>query len=299
MDTLKTSFDNFILRKRLAGLTDKTIVDYTSFVGMFINYIGGDSLVCDLTENRVYEYIATLYTRKLSQSTVSTYVRHVKVFLTWLESMYAIVVNAVDIKIPKSPKKHPRIYSDKEIEYIYKVLTKSDTWLSFRNCAIVSLMLDSGLRQNEVCTLNWDCIDFDSRILKVYGKGRKERIVPLGQISAYYLQEYKLHCPHYKPYVFVNRSGKPLTCNAVKLFMQKLSKHMPFEFSSHKLRHNFATNFLIDQYERNGSMDIYALMSIMGHENIETTKRYLHLANQIVYSKSHISHVDKILLAQK
>ena len=202
-------------------------------------------------------------------------------------------INAASIKVPKSPKKNPHIYSDSEIKQIYEMVY-SDDWLSLRNCSIISLMLDSGLRRNECSSLLWNNVYLDDNCINVFGKGNKERIVPLGRLSKHYLLRYRLSCPFSSDFVFVTRSGNPITDNAIKLFMSKYGKNLPFEFSAHKLRHNFATNFLIDNYNSTGHMDIYALMSILGHENLETTKRYLHIANQVVYSKAHISHLDSV-----
>jgi site-specific recombinase XerD len=86
-----------------------------------------------------------------------------------------------------------------------------------------------------------------------------------------------------------------LTANTVRLMVSKLSKQLPFTFSSHKLRHNSAINYCLDQYEKYGTIDIYKLMALLGHEDIKTTRRYLHLANQIIASKSNISHMDKVI----
>ncbi len=156
-------------------------------------------------------------------------------------------------------------------------------------------MLDSGLRQNEVCLLKTCDVDMSRQILKVFGKGEKERFVPLGNMSRQFLREYFAKCPYHKKYVFCSKNGSQITRNAVKLFMNKLAAQLPFEFGSHRLRHNFATNFLIDQYNEKGSMDIYALLTILGHEDVKTTERYLHIANQVIYSTSHVSHLDKVM----
>ena len=80
------------------------------------------------------------------------------------------------------------------------------------------------------------------------------------------------------------------------MLISKISKKLPFEFSSHKLRHNFGTNYCLDQYDKYGQIDIYKLMVIMGHEDIKTTRKYLHIANSIIVARSNISHLDKILL---
>ena len=141
----------------------------------------------------------------------------------------------------------------------------------------------------------WRDVDLQRRIMKVHGKGNKERFVPVGNISLQYIQKYRDVCPYKnKPYVFCTKDGSQLTRNTVKLFMHDVAVCLPFEFSSHKLRHNFATNFLVDQYTHKGSMDIYALLAIMGHEDVATTQRYLHIANQLIYSSAHISHLDSV-----
>lgn len=279
--------------KKLAGVTDKTLQCYRDFVGAFLCYLG-DMALSGLTREIYQEYFLSLYKRKISKASVATYMRHIKIFLSWLEMEYGLVLDAQKIHVPKSPKKNPHIYDDSEIRQIFSAIRKDESWLYVRNCAIVSLMLDSGLRQNEVCTLRRNDLNYQLRYAKVFGKGEKERFVPIGNLSMRFLREYLEVCPYAGDFVFYSKQGEPITCNAVKLFMHKLSCELPFEFSSHKLRHNFATNFLIDQYYEKGTMDIYALLTILGHEDVKTTERYLHIANQVVYSRSHISHIDKV-----
>lgn len=289
--SVKSDLDIFLREKKLAGLSSKSLCDYKEFIFPFVNFCGCS--FSDLTMDVVNDYFDSLFYRELSKSTIATYVRNVKIFLCWLQLRYDTDINAAAIKVPKSPKKNPHIYSDSEIFQIFDLIYKSD-WLSLRNCCIVSLMLDSGLRRNECTTLLWSNLYIDDNYINVLGKGSKERIVPLGSLSKNFLLNYQAACPYSSRYVFVTRSGSNISDNTIKLFMSKYGKQLPFEFSAHKLRHNFATNFLIDNYNRTGHMDIFALMSILGHENIETTKRYLHVANQVVYSKAHISHLDNI-----
>lgn len=286
--------NDFLYLRRLNGLTAKSLNCYKTFIRRFVNFID-DMNIYSLNNGVILSYIEELLGLSISRATVATYVRHLKVFLTWLCSEYPVNIEVEKIKIPKSPKKNPHIYNDSEIGLIFKTVYKNGTWIDLRNCAMVSFMLDSGLRQNEVCTLLKSNIDYEENIIKVLGKGQKERFVPMGNITLKFLKKYLAVCPFDGDYVFVSKTGSPISTNCVKLFMSKMSKKLPFEFSSHKLRHNFATNFLVDMYEEKGSMDMYSLMAIMGHESIETTKRYLHLANQRIYSKAHISHLDKAL----
>ena len=178
---------------------------------------------------------------------------------------------------------------------IFETIHAESEWIINRNKCIIALMYDSGLRQSEVCSLKTKWVQPKEGRLKVRGKGSKERTVPLGKLTAYYMKLYQEECPYNTDMLFVNRRGQELTCNAVKLLVNRLSKDLGFELSSHKLRHNFATNYCIDQYEKRGMVDIYKLMILMGHEDIETTKRYLHHANEIIGVNNHISHLDRIL----
>lgn len=295
--TLETAFEKFIFSRHLNGLSEKSIKCYTTFILPFVDDIGIELNIHSLTRDMVDHYISSLFNRKISRATLATYVRHIKVFLRWVEDNLNIDIMAKTIRIPRTPKKMLRIYNDDEIIAIFNSIYAENKWLTSRNRAIIALMLDSGLRQNEVCTLKKKDVLFHDSMVKVLGKGNKERIVPIGALTSYYLQVYLKQCQFESKNVFVNRRGEALTCDAVKHMMYKLSETLPFEFSSHKLRHNFATNYCLDQYERNGQIDIYKLMVLLGHEDIDTTRRYLHLANQIIASRANISHIDRILQA--
>ena len=197
--------------------------------------------------------------------------------------------------MPRAYKKVVHIYSNDEIKTIFQMISAESEWLTARNRAMVALMLDSGLRQEEVCTLQSADISWKNGTLKITGKGNKERLVSFGNLSKRFMMEYRQLCPYSKDYFFVSRRGDEVTTDSVKHFIHKLSRKLPFEFSSHRLRHNFATNYCLNQYEMYGHIDVYRLMILMGHEDIETTRLYLHHANQIIASITAISHLDKVL----
>lgn len=293
--TIEDAYKKFKYSKRLAGLSKKSICDYDLFVGMFIRYIGADMDVHTLSVDIVNDYIEHQVSRDLSRATLATYVRNLKIFLRWIESTCQISVCASDIVVPKTPKTTPRIYSDADIALIFSSISCESEWLTFRNCSMVALMLDSGLRQSEVCSLRKEDVDFHSHILKVHGKGDKERLVPLGRFSKQYIDKYLHVCPFDSPLLFVGRRGEKVTPDALKHLVGKIGRKLPFPFSCHRLRHNFATNYCVDQYTCKGQIDIYSLMAIMGHENVKTTERYLHIAMQIMASRNHISHLDRVM----
>lgn len=293
--TIQETFDNFILSRQLADLSPKTISDYRQFVIPFIRFMKPTKPFKDITQQDIQDYLANLLKKPLSKSTRATYIRHVKIYLRWAENEYGACYSSRTVKVPKSPKRTVRIYSDDEVRQIFASIHTETSWLTLRNKCIIALMYDSGLRQSEVCTLRKSSISYTDNRMTVRGKGDKERTVPLGQLTRHFMFEYLSHCPYTGDIVFLNRRGQPLTCNAVKLFVSRLADILPFDLSSHKLRHNFATNYCIDQYRKNGQVDIYRLMYLMGHEEIDTTRRYLHMANEILASQGCISHLDGIL----
>lgn len=293
--TVKETFDNFILSRQLADLSPKSVIDYEQFVVPFIRFLGPDTPFVNIKQENIQAYLSTLLKRPLSKSTRATYIRHVKVYLRWAENEYGASYKARSVKVPKSPKKNVRIYTDVEVKQIFDHIRADEYWVELRNKSIIALMYDSGLRQAEVCGLHRSNISYTENLITVRGKGDKERTVPLGKLARHFLERYLSCCPYESDYVFMGRYGDPLTCNAVKLFVSRLAAELPFELSSHKLRHNFATNYCLDQYSVNGNVDIYRLMFLMGHEDISTTKRYLHMANEILASRGCISHLDNIL----
>lgn len=291
---VKTAFEKFIRSRKQKGCSDQTIKSYGLLTAHFIRFVGDNTEMEELTQDQLEDFLDFLYERKLSRASVASYIRNTKIFLSWYEKKYDVEYSANELPIPRTPKKVLHLYTPDEIKLIFRTIDSPISWITSRNRAIIALMLDSGIRQGEVCSLQMGNLYFDTSVMKVCGKGNKERFVPLGQMASKYLREYLSLRPYDLQNVFVGCYGEPLTCNAIKSMTWNLQSKVPFELSSHKLRHNFATNYLLDQYARFGQMDIYQLMSIMGHEDIATTRRYLHEASGILAVKGCISHLDKI-----
>ncbi|MCC8136089.1 MAG: tyrosine-type recombinase/integrase [Ruminococcus sp.] len=218
-----------------------------------------------------------------------------KIFLKYVNKTEQLSFLLDEIKLPRVPKKVVYILTDEEIALVFSSIKSVAPWLTARNKACVALMLDSGIRQGELCSLLRRDVSFNAQNMKVRGKGSKERIVPLGASSIRLVKEYIALCPHkIDNHLFVNDIGKPMTGNAVRQFMERIAAHLPFEFSSHRLRHNFATNFLLDMYEHTGYLDGYQLMVILGHTDMKVTQVYIHAAQEIIASRASFSHLDKL-----
>ena len=291
---LDAAFNNFIFAKQLQGCSEKTLNCYRQVIYPLVSFVGSDVFLEELTREKYNEYISVLVSRKYSRTTLASYVRQIKVFLRWLESEYDLDLSTDKLRVPKAYKKVVHIYSDDELQLIFDTIHAESDWITARNRALVALMLDSGLRQNEVCTLRSEDISWQNSTLKVVGKGSKERVVPFGNLSRKFMLRYRQLCPYWEflslEYFFVGRRGEILSADSVKHFVYRLSSKLPFEFSSHRLRHNFATNYCLDQYKEHGQVDLYRLMILMGHEDIMATQIYLSVTkNRIkdVYDKTH------------
>ena len=290
--TLYEAYEQFIFDKRAQGLSDKSLNSYENILHVFLEYFGSTFEIEKIEMNDVKRFSIYLRSKNLSKATISTYMRNAKILLRWISEEYGLGFDPKKIKVPKSPKKKVYVYSDDEIRKIFQSIETGVPWITARNRAMVSLMLDSGIRQCEVCGLKRSNVDSQRMVLKVYGKGDKERYVPVGRFALNTLEEYYKACPFDSDYVFLNKDGSQLSSNAVKLFTSKLQKKLPFEFSSHRLRHNFATNYCLDSLKQKNTTGVYDLSIIMGHASIETTKRYEHLAHELIAVNSCISHLD-------
>lgn len=290
----KSALTEFINYERMIGSQKKTISHYSDVLRGFQSVIQ-ISDCASLSIADVYRYVEYLDGKGLSVATKANYLRHIKTFYHFLCRSSVIAEKTLwqDIRLPKSDKKIVRIYDEMEIADIYAACDVSVDWISFRNRCIVTFMLDCGLRQSEVVQLTHGDVLTD--YVLVHGKGRKDRLVPKGKKLQEDLRSWRLNRP-YSEYesLFVSKNIEPITKDTIKMLFQKISKKVGYPVSSHRLRHNFATNYLMDSYEKNGWFDSYSLMVLLGHEDIKTTERYLHYCQQVVACRNAHSHLDKI-----
>ena len=172
-----------------------------------------------------------------------------------------------------------------------KILTASHQ----RDRAMLELLYASGLRVSELTGLNVEDVDRNEQMLRVLGKGNKERIIPYGSKAELALQAYwptrdailnKSHAPHDSHAVFLNHAGRRLTSRSVGRILKKYVRIMNvnWDLHPHSLRHAFATHLLAD------GADLRAIQELLGHSSLSTTQRYTHSSIQQlmeVYDKAH------------
>jgi site-specific recombinase XerD len=193
---------------------------------------------------------------------------------------------------PKTEKKLP--YALKEY-LVGKLInqTDKDRKLGLRDKAILELLYGCGLRVSEIVALNVDDIDFNQLLVKVFGKGKKERILPLNKLTIKALKNYFKYVrpklvrgnPQQKA-LFVNRYGGRLSANGIRKLLAKYAKQLDLQIklTPHVLRHSFATHLL------EGGADLRSVQDLLGHVDLSSTQVYTHLSKarlKYIYRQTH------------
>lgn len=257
--------NNYLTEQELRGNSPETIKYYRATLQYFLEYAGAQAVTLELCR----QYQLELMHRALSSVSVQTYIRALRAFLTWsYREGYLPEDISVRLRLPKAQRKVIDILTDAEVNTLLQAAAATPQ--AARDTAIVSLMLDAGLRLGEVASARADHLHLLERYLIVTGKGNKQRIVPFGRTAALALEDLSLSCGA----LFTLDNGQPVTQDTIKQLFKRLRKATGIQkLHPHLLRHTFATRYL-----ENGG-NIYTLQAIMGHTSLEMVKRYLHLAN--------------------
>lgn len=247
--------------------------DFYKFTNKSYKFIDKDDLI---------NYIGYL-NKKISARSINRHIVSIKNYFKFLERNNYIKNNpCIDITGLKTPKKMPRVLSEDDIDNLLDI--KLTDAYSYRNKAMLELMYSSGLRVSELLNLEVNNIDFNMNLVRVYGKGSKERIVPIDDIATKYLRDYisvyryTLLKNKESDLLFLNSRGSKLSRQGFFKILKGIAreKGIKKELSPHTIRHSFATHLL------NNGADLRSIQTMLGHENIETTQIYTHVSNNYV-----------------
>ena len=291
---VKDAFEAFILEKRVNGLSPRSIEAYRWHCLPLIR-AHGEAQIEDLTQPEIYRVVLDVLDGSLAKASQSSYIRSTRIFLRWCSMEYPVKYRYEKVRVPRSPKKKIRVYTDDELLMIFGAVPGHPEWIRLRNAALIAVFFDSGIRRTEACALRRSDLDLQRGRFTVTGKGNKQRLASIGEAARLFVRRYLAACPFDSEYVFVSIKGCRLTPNAVSQMTHDLQRRLPFELSPHKLRHNFATNYCLDKYAAGEQVDPLLLKVIMGHEDLVTTQKYLHLALEMVAVEKKVSALDKKL----
>ncbi len=233
-----------------------------------------------LTKQNIETYLQN-QAKQESPSSISRTISTLKSFYKFLE-IYKYTKNnpTTTIITPKKPKTLPKVLSEEEVSNLLDINLQTD--FDYRNKAMLELMYSSGLRVSELINLTINDIDLKNASVRIFGKGSKERIVPLDDYAVDALNNYityhrqNLFKHGENNYLFLNNHGNPMTRQGFFKLLQKIAKekNIKTQFSPHTLRHSFATHLL-----KHGA-DLRSIQELLGHSDISTTQIYTHITNE-------------------
>ena len=290
---METHFHDFLTMLRVErNVSTHTMDAYKRDINQYLMYLGDLDIknLSDVKSTHIRDYIRILSDGGMAPASISRIISSIRTYYRFLSSENILDENPVLlINNPKLPKKLPDVLSEKEISLIINAIQESSQFYQ-RDKAIIELLYSCGIRVTELCNLEMSNLFIDEDLIRVMGKGNKERLLPLGIRSKKYLDDYIKHSrnSHIKKsgssFVFVSRNGNQLTRAMINIILNKWTQASGLKksVSPHKLRHSFATHLL------EGGADLRFVQALLGHSDISTTQIYTHI------DKHYLKEVYKI-----
>ena len=262
------------------GVSKATIENYKEDLKLFFDYFKDTNNTDDLMIQQIAEFIQIQSEDNKAASTILRRYSCLKNFFTFLVGEGVIDTDIPEFEKPKKDKKLPLVVSNEDVEALLEApdMTKES---GQRDRAMLEVMYATGLRVSELISLQFKNVDFPSQVITVYGKGNKQRSVPVSSFALDYLSKYingvrKRNPGHASNYLFLNKQGHPVSR---VYFFKQVKKYSELagiktNVSPHTLRHSFATHLL------NHGAQLRIVQSMLGHTNIATTQIYTHVSSE-------------------
>ncbi len=283
------------------GLSENSIQSYHLDIQSFRNFlvqVQSEEGPLECSKESVHRFIYET-AKVMSPHTQARRIAGLRSFFDYLIFESYRKTNPTDlIETPKLGRKLPDVLNTNEIDLLMNAIDLGHPQ-GHRNRAILETLYGSGLRVSELTELSLSNLFFDEEMIRVTGKGNKQRLVPMGKFSKKYLEVYLKEVRplqkinhKYQDYVFLNRNGAALTRQMIFSLIQSLAKHTQIKkrVGPHTFRHSFATHLL-----ENGA-DLRTIQVLMGHESITTTEVYTHLDSQHLKKVIEKYHPRKSIL---
>ena len=272
--------DYYIFLKTEKKLGDATIESYKLDLNSFKDTINKD--LNKITTDDILDYLSKLR-KELNPRSVNRHISALKGFYTYMVEEKIITTSPLEnISVLKTEKSLPKYLTINEVDQLLNF--PLNTAFDYRNKAMLEVMYATGLRVSELVNLEYSNVDLYNSVIRVKGKGKKERIVPIGETASYYLKKYveeyrnQLIIKENYNELFLNNHGKPISRNGFNFILEniRVKTKIEKELTPHVLRHSFATHLL------EGGADVRSIQEMLGHENISTTNIYTHVVDEIL-----------------
>lgn len=302
LTNLTGSFIDYLRSQK--GYSDHTVKNYQVDLEHFLSFLSSKQESTGEKETSpdlesidfqvIREYLGRLYGR-YKRTTIARRVSAIRSFFHYLERRGLVQRNpAADISSPKQGRYIP---THLPVDEMFRLLEGPDRAkpLGLRDLAILEVLYSCGIRVSELSGLNLSSVDLDQRLVKVLGKGNKERIVPIGRKALRAIQDYieatlplrkKAQGEFQDAPLFINFRGGRLTTRSIGRIVKKYASQcgLMTEITPHSLRHTFATHLL------DGGADLRSVQELLGHVSLSTTQKYTHVSLEKlmeVYDKAH------------
>ena len=275
-DSNLRSFLNYLLVDK--GLSNNTVKAYEADISSFFQWLDNEDLKYkNLQEDHINKYISFLFQRKMRSSSVNRKISSIKSFYIFLVKRNFVKNSPLnDLVTPKQEKYLPESMSEAEVD---KLLNSPDVTnkIENRDKAMIEMLYATGMRISELVNLKMTDVDMKRCVVKVFGKGSKERLVPFGETALDSLKSYLNDREQSSSKeIFLSNRGKKMTRVAfwqrVKIYL--IRENLKNSISPHTLRHAFATHLL------NRGADLRSVQLLLGHSDLSTTQIYTHIAKQ-------------------
>ncbi|MDR2587441.1 MAG: tyrosine recombinase XerC [Coriobacteriales bacterium] len=265
------------------NLSPHTVRAYSCDLADLCTWMEREGLMLgDIEHRAARRYLAEMDRARYSRATINRRLSAVKAFFTWLVESGHLEADPLSVVSgPRQPRRLPVTLTAEDVKRLLEV-SETDTPVGLRNQAIIELLYASGARISEVAGLSVNAIDFPQMRVTVFGKGSKQRIIPLHRLALRTLHEYltiarpRLLTSADRPTdaLFLSTRGTQMSADSIrKMFKQALSSAgLDPSLSPHDLRHSFATDLL------DGGADLRSVQEMLGHASLSTTQIYTHLS---------------------
>ncbi len=273
------------------ALSERTLAAYRTDVRLFAEWVARSHVDTPdgVTRTLIRRYVASLSTREFARRSIARKAAALRRYFAWAIAEGLVGVDpTIGLHVQGGSGRLPRVLDRRELDQLLDAPSDVDEpdWRRRRDDAVLEILYGSGVRVSELCSLQLDQVRLPERALVVWGKGSKERRVPLGDAAAGALQSWlairhEVVPPDAGAVIFANERGKPLTPRDVRRIIDRRSATPTHP---HALRHTFATHLL------DGGADLRAVQELLGHSDVATTQRYTHVSRERLrsaYRKSH------------
>jgi len=287
---MDTHFQDYLTMLRVErNLSPRTLEAYQRDLKHYLSFIVDKDIISlsNISQMHIQEYIRSLNEKGLAASSIARIFSSIRSYHKFLSAENYVNENpTLILTSPKAPKKLPHVLMEEEISAIVNAVVERFQYAK-RDKAIIEMLYSCGLRVSELCALSLNNLYLNDDMIRIMGKGSKERLLPVGGRAKNFLNDYLIHCrpgiqkDKGSSSVFLSRNGNPLTRAMINNILRKWSQvaGISKSVSPHTLRHSFATHLL------EGGADLRFVQALLGHSDISTTQIYTHL------DKHHLKEV--------